>query len=279
MTAETHKGTSCAAHKEHDKTPTEPSSIKRMLFLLNTLSFLLSFPILFCIVWLLYAREGKCEHLLPLHKLHIGVVVGLIVLFVISNVVVFMRSRFLMLGFIVVMVPLIVILTIGAALIGAFALESRPIPGSPMWLKVMVNNDNNWNAIESCIYNSRTCQDMAIQASIVTSDDFPRRHLSPIQSGCCIPPSICDMKYVNTTYWERKIQVSTSLNEPYDIDCDSWQNSVTKLCYRCYTCKKGFITTLKRKWYWLGVFLVVVTVLLIVSHLLLFLAAMWERYA
>ncbi|PWA64807.1 Tetraspanin/Peripherin [Artemisia annua] len=263
-------------NKTKDQMPTTTSAVKRILFSLNTISFLLSFPILFCIVWLLYVRHGNCEHLLPLPKLQNGVVVGLIFLFVISNGVVFLRSRFLMLGLIVVMVPLIVILTIGSALIGAYPLESRFIPGSPGWLKMVVNNDNNWNPIQSCIYNTRTCQDLAVQSSMIKSYDFPMKHLSPIESGCCIPPSNCDMKYVNITYWEKKADV---YNGPPDTECDLWQNNVNKLCYNCYSCRKSFINTLRRKWYKLGVFLVVMTILLIVSHLLLFVVTMWDRYA
>ncbi|KVH93725.1 tetraspanin-15-like [Cynara cardunculus var. scolymus] len=265
-----------AANKKHDP---KPSSVKRIMFPLTTISFLLSFPILFCIVWLLYVKQCNCEHLLPLSKLQHGVVFALILLFVVSNSVVFLRSRFLMLGLIVVMVPLIVILTIGLALVGSYTIESRMIPGSPSWLKMMVNDDNNWYNIETCIYNTRTCQDLAVQSIMIKSYDFSMTKLSPIESGCCIPPTICDMEYLNATYWIKKTEVYDDLDGPYDIDCDLWQNNVTKLCYDCYACRKGFINTLRQKWYKLGVFLVVVTILLIVSHLLLFVASMQERYA
>ncbi|GJU25511.1 tetraspanin-15-like protein [Tanacetum coccineum] len=282
QTSTTHEGTvekqttpKLATNKLKDQTPTTTSAVKRILFSLNTISFLLSFPILFCVVWLLYVRHGNCEHLLPLPKLQIGVVVGLIFLFVISNGVVFLRSRFLMLGFIVVMVPLIVILTIGLAFIGAYSLESRLIPGSPGWFKRMVNDDINWNVVQSCIYNTKTCQDLAVQSSMIKSYDFPMKHLSPIESGCCIPPSDCDMKYVNITYWEKKAE---AYNGPHDIDCDMWQNNVNKLCYNCYSCRKAFMNTLRRKWYKLGVFLFVMAILLIISHLLLFVVTMWDRY-
>nr|XP_043626119.1 tetraspanin-15 [Erigeron canadensis] len=261
-----------------DRIPTMPGSIKSILFALNTITFLLSFPVLFCIVWLLYVKESHCEHLLPLSKLQVGVVAGLLVLFVISNAVVLLRSRFIMLALIAVMVPLIVILTIGFALVGAFRLDGGLIPGSPSWIKIMVSNDTNWNAIETCIYKSRTCQDLAVQSSMIGSNDFSRRHLSPIESGCCIPPSNCDMTYVSVTYWEKNPEADDSSNGgSYNGDCDVWQNKATKLCYECHACRKGFISTLSRKWYKLGVFLVVETVLLIVSHLLLFVATMWER--
>ncbi|KAI3803114.1 hypothetical protein L1987_31263 [Smallanthus sonchifolius] len=261
------------ANKEQDQVLIPASSGKRILFLLTTITFLLSFPIIFCVVWLLYMPQGICEHVLALPKLQIGVVVGLIALFVVSNVVVFLKSRFLMLGFIIVMVPLIVILTIGLALIGAYKIETQMILGTPAWLKTMVYNDNNWKTIESCIYGTRTCQDLAVQS---LSYDFSRSHLSPIESGCCIPPSVCDMEYANATFWENKFE---AYDDSYDPDCGLSQSKVTKLCYSCDTCRKGFINTLRRKWYKLGVFLVTLTILLIVCHLLLFLTTMWDRHA
>ncbi|KAK9078858.1 hypothetical protein SSX86_002916 [Deinandra increscens subsp. villosa] len=263
--------------KEEDQTIASTSFGKRILFPLNIITFLLSFPVIFCVVWLLYMRQCTCENILPLPKLQVGVVVVLIILFIVSNVVVFLKSRFLMLGFIIVMVPLIVILTIGSALVGTYNIETQTIPGSPAWLKSKVYNDSNWKAIESCIYSTRTCQDLALQSSSVTRTyDFSRSHLSPTESGCCIPPSICDMRYVNATFWEKKFEF---YDDPYDTDCDMWQNKVTKLCYGCSTCRKGFIKTLRHKWYKLGVFLVTISILLIVCHLLLFVAMMWDRHA
>ncbi|KAL4589958.1 hypothetical protein LXL04_002871 [Taraxacum kok-saghyz] len=266
-------------HPVTTKSEVKSSSISRITLPLTLFSFLLSFPILFCVVWLLYIREGKCEHLLPLANLHIGIVFGLILLFVISNGVVLLRSRFLMLGLMVVMVPLVVILTIGLTLIGSYMIDGRLMPGSPVWLNMMVNNDTNWYAIESCIYNTRTCQDLAIQSSMSSSHDLSTSKLSSIESGCCIPPSICDMKYVNATCWRKNHIGYRGSNGAYDIDCDLWQNDATKLCYDCNACRKGFIRTLREKWYKLGVFLVVVTILLIASHVLLLITTMWERHA
>ncbi|KAM0017843.1 hypothetical protein Hdeb2414_s0027g00692581 [Helianthus debilis subsp. tardiflorus] len=168
-------------NKNQDQMLTPTNSRKRILFSLTTITFLLSVPILFCVVWLLYMRQGNCEHILPLPKLQVGLVVGLLVVFVVSHGALFLKSRFLRLGFVVVMVPLIVILTIGLVLIGAYKIETRMIPGSPAWLKMMVYDDNNWKAIESCIYSTRTCRDLAVQSSMVRYYDFSRSHLSPIE--------------------------------------------------------------------------------------------------
>lgn len=93
------------------------------------------------------------------------------------------------------------------------------------------------------------------------------------KSGCCRPPAICGMEYVNATFWLKKNVLYT-----HDPDCDLWENDETMMCYNCNSCREGYFTTLKSKWWRLGVFLVSMAVLLIVSHLLLFLSTMLQRY-
>ncbi|XP_059636225.1 tetraspanin-15 [Cornus florida] len=251
--------------------------IKHVILPLTTLSFLLSLPILFSVIWLLYMRQCDCEQLLKLPKLQVGIVIGLIFIFLVSNIVVYLRARFPMPGLLLVMVPLIMMLTVGLALAGAYKSESRTIPGSPSWLQMIVHDKNYWNNIKSCIYDTRTCNELVSRSYMLKSYDFSTTKLSPIESGCCKPPTNCGMEYVNATYWRKEDGAADSSN-PYDSDCDLWENNNTILCYNCHACKQGFLTTLQGKWGKLGVFLFVMSLLLVISHLLLFVATMWERY-
>ncbi|KAK3026956.1 hypothetical protein RJ639_040808 [Escallonia herrerae] len=251
---------------------------KLIVFPLTIISFLLSLPILFSVIWLLYMRHYDCENLLQLPKLQVGIVAGLVVVFFVSNIAVFLRSRLLMPALILVMVPLIVMLTVGLALVGAYKMESRSIPGSPMWLKSKVLSDESWNNIKSCIYDTRTCDDLIARSYVLKSYDFTTSKLSPIESGCCRPAANCDMVYVNATFWRKGNGVQVDSSTPYDIDCDLWTNDQTILCYNCHACKQGFLKTIKGKWWKLGVFLVVMAIFLIASHLLLFVITMWEHY-
>jgi uncharacterized protein YacL len=145
------------------------------------ITFILSLPILGSIIWLLYMRGYDCEVILRLTKLQIGIVIGLICTFVVSNFVVFFQSRFPMPGLIVVMVPLIVMFTMGLALIGVYNMESRTILGSPMWLKLKVHNYNNWNNIKSCIYDTGICNDLVSRSLMLKPYDFSIRRLSYIE--------------------------------------------------------------------------------------------------
>ncbi|KAM7477087.1 hypothetical protein LguiB_024330 [Lonicera macranthoides] len=256
----------------------KPIPMKPITFILTIFTFLLSLPILFSVIWLLYIGHCDCEDLLHLPKLQAGIVVGLIFLFFVSNVVVFyLRSRLPIPGLLIVMLLLIVLLTVGLGLAGAYKMDSTP--GSPLWIKTRVINKNRWGAIKSCLYKTRICDDLAAGSFAYNYHDFRSSKQSPIEGGCCKPPTSCEMVYVNGTYW-KKGDANSKINNDSgcDCDCDLWENDETILCYNCRTCKQGFTKTLQRKWSKLGVFLVVLTLFLIVAHLSLFFISLYERY-
>ncbi|XP_058223624.1 tetraspanin-15-like [Rhododendron vialii] len=251
--------------------------IKHVMLPLIMFSFLLSLPILFSIIWLIYTRQYECEDLLSLPRLQIAIVIGLIIVFIVNNLVVYLRARFPVPGLLSVMVLLILMLIVGLGLVGAYKKEIRTIPGSPIWIETKVDNENNWNNIKSCIYETRTCADLASSSSMLTAYDFTRRKLSSIEFGCCKPPTSCGMEYVNATFWaEEEQEIDNYI--PNDRDCDMWRNEENKLCYNCNACKEGFLRTLRGKWRKIGNFLVAMALLLIISHLILFVATMWDQY-
>lgn len=155
--------------------------IKHLMLPLTILSFILSLPILFSIIWLIYTRQYECEDLLSLPKLQIAIVIGLIIVFIVSNLVVYLRVRFPVPALLSVMVLLILMLIVGLGLVGAYKMDIRTIPGSPIWIEMIVDNENNWNNIKSCIYETRTCGDLASSSSMLTAYDFTRRKLSSIE--------------------------------------------------------------------------------------------------
>ncbi|GAV80139.1 Tetraspannin domain-containing protein [Cephalotus follicularis] len=266
--------------KEKDKAEdqdTMSGKAKKISGLLSILSFVLSLPILASVIWLLYMKNYDCENLLRLPKLQLGIEITLIIVFLISNAALFLRSRSPMPALLVVMVPLIVMLIMGLALVGAYNMEDRKIPASPMWFKLKVHDDNNWNNIKSCIYDTGACNDYVRRSLAVKSYDFNMRKLNLLEAGCCTPPKICQMEYVNATFWS-KANGAVDKSYPNDSDCDSWKNDRDILCYDCQSCRDGFLKTLESKWWKLGLFLVLMALFLIFSHLSLFIFTMWERY-
>lgn len=106
--------------------------------------------------------------------------------------------------------------------------------------------------------------------------------MSSVKSGCCKPPAMCGMDYVNATFWRRKSGLELPVNgsqTPQVADCETWQNDINLMCYSCDSCRDGYASALRSKWRKLGLFLVLMSLFLMVCHLLLFLASMWERVA
>ncbi|XVE98666.1 hypothetical protein REPUB_Repub03eG0127000 [Reevesia pubescens] len=251
--------------------------VKHISGILSVVSFVVSLPILASVTWLLYMKSYDCEWLFKLPRLQIGISIGLICVFLICNGALFLRTQLPMVGITVVMLPLIVMFTVGLALLGANDMENRRIPATPLWFKMKIHDNSLWSNIKDCIYDTEVCQDLATTSMGLKSYDFSMKKLSFIESGCCRPPKYCQMQFVNATFWEKN-DVLVNESGSYNADCDSWKNDIDVLCYNCQTCRQGFVRTLQSKWSTLGVFLVYMAVLLISSHLSLFLVTMWELH-
>ncbi|KAL5994817.1 Tetraspanin-6 [Asimina triloba] len=113
------------------------------------------------------------------------------------------------------------------------------------WLRNRVKNPNNWRRIRSCILTSNTCAKLAFWTPL----DFLERDMTPIQSGCCKPPTACDY---SSGAWGSQ-----------DPDCLKWNNAAGILCYECDSCKAGVLEDVKRNWHKLSVLNVVVLVFLV----------------
>ncbi|KAJ8634717.1 hypothetical protein MRB53_008984 [Persea americana] len=270
-------------HKKDESPPSaNPSSLAAKLQSpITMLSYLVSLPVIAAAGWLMYMRNYDCEDILRMPGLRVGIGVSMIVVFLISNLVVFYGDRCLIAGFVLVMVPLVVMLTLGLAISGAYKAESQALPASPLWIRRRVANNHNWLKIKKCICDeSRTCSNLAYKTAGFNLYDFRTKKLSLIEAGCCIPPPICGMDYVNATYWIDPTKPGLfpgkprqSLKKPLPFfggDCDTWSNIPARLCYDCQTCHEGFLRTIQRKWWRLGVFLIVISTLLIILHFLRF---------
>ncbi|KAJ6330800.1 hypothetical protein OIU76_009403 [Salix suchowensis] len=251
--------------------------VKNYAGLLSIITFVLSVLILASAIWLLYMKDYDCEKLLRLPRLQIGIGIGLIFVSLISSIAVLLRSRFPVPGFFLVMVPLIVMLTMGLALVGANKLESRRLMATPNWFREKVRHNENWENIKSCIYSTGTCDDLVSRSLNLKAFDFSIKKLSSIEDGCCKPPSVCQMEYVNATFWT-KVEGAVDESQQRYSDCATWQNNQSILCYNCGSCRHGFVRVMESKWRNLGVLLILMGLLLIIAHILLFVMVMWEHY-
>ncbi|OAY68126.1 Tetraspanin-3 [Ananas comosus] len=144
------------------------------------------------------------------------------------------------------------------------------------WLKDRVSDPGYWNKISACLRDADACRGMAqyvrnTNTGMVVHEPasvFYQRDLSPIQSGCCKPPTSCGYAYVNETVWN-PVSGSTASIDP---DCLQWSNDQQTLCYRCDSCKAGVLATIRHSWRKASVINIVVLVILVIVYIVGFAA-------
>uniref|UniRef100_A0A0E0RFK0 Uncharacterized protein n=1 Tax=Oryza rufipogon TaxID=4529 RepID=A0A0E0RFK0_ORYRU len=72
--------------------------------------------------------------------------------------------------------------------------------------------------------------------------------MSPIESGCCKPPSSCGFTYVNGTTWIPTPAAAGAPAAATNVDCSRWSNNQQTLCFQCDSCKAGFLDDIKKAW-------------------------------
>ncbi|CAN8253126.1 unnamed protein product [Cochlearia groenlandica] len=283
------------ADKMESQNANKPHAATTLITIINVLAagvipiftFVLSLTLLGYAVWLLYMRSYECEDILGLPRVQTLASVGLLAVFVVSNVALFLRRKFPMPALVVMVVVLLLMMFMGLAYAGVGEMQNRRFPATRTWFKLKVMDDVNWNNIKSCIYDKGACNDLVYE--FPQDKPYNRRKMPPIKNGCCMPPETCNMDALNATFWyksrkdqgpplEMEMMYNGMVDRVVTDDCDLWRNDWSVLCYDCISCKFGFVRSIRKKWWQLGVFLIVISILLLISHLLIFLATFWERF-
>uniref|UniRef100_A0A1D1Y084 Tetraspanin-31 n=1 Tax=Anthurium amnicola TaxID=1678845 RepID=A0A1D1Y084_9ARAE len=235
--------------------------------LLNFLTFLLSIPILAGGIWLSTRASTDCEKFLERPIIALGVF--LMVVSLAGLVGACCRVTWLLWVYLFVMFLLIVLVL--CFTVFAFVVTNKGagqvvfqrgykeyrLGDYSNWLQKRVNNGKNWNRIRSCLQDSKVCKRM--QEGNETMDQFYRDNLSPIQSGCCKPPTECGFTYLSPTSWTGTPNSSNS-------DCTTWNNDQTKLCYDCQSCKAGVLANLKNDWKKVAIVNIIFLVFLVIVY-------------
>lgn len=117
------------------------------------------------------------------------------------------------------------------------------------WFRRRITEEQYWRAAESCVVGSGACAKIAGWTPL----DYLQRDLTPIQSGCCKPPTSC-------TYASGAAMVAQ------EEDCYRWNNAPEVLCYGCDSCKAGVLEQVRMDWHKLSVLNVVILVFLIAIY-------------
>ncbi|XP_042512433.1 tetraspanin-3-like [Macadamia integrifolia] len=251
-----------------------------LIGLINFLTFLLSIPILGGGIWLSSkANTTDCMRFLQWPLIIIGV--SLMVVSLAGFAGACYRNTYLLRLYLFAM--FFIIATLIGFIIFAYSVTDKGSGRSVLnrgyldyylsdysgWLKDRVDQDSYWSKISSCIRDSHVCANMGLEIGGVpeTADMFYYRKLTPIQSGCCKPPTECGYVYVNETVWNQGGGLVDN-----DPDCLRWSNDQTQLCYYCDSCKAGVLATLKKSWRKVSVINIVVLILLVIFYVLAYAA-------
>ncbi|KAL4189297.1 hypothetical protein AMTRI_Chr08g206290 [Amborella trichopoda] len=243
---------------------------------INFIIFLISIPILGGGIWLSTKANTDCLRFLQWPIIIIGLC--LMVLSLAGFVGACYRISWLLWLYLFLMFFVIVALV--GFTIFAFAVTSRG-SGRPMmnrayydyslsdysgWLKDRVSDPEYWEKIVSCIRDAKVCQKMGRYYGYMpeTADEFYRRHLSPIESGCCKPPTVCGYMYINETTWDQ----SGGTMGYGDLDCSRWNNDQSQLCYTCNSCKAAVLANLKHDWRKVAVLNIVMLIVLVIVYVI-----------
>lgn len=229
---------------------------------LNLVTLVASIPTIGAGLWLGSAAAVTCESALqaPL-LLAIGFIVLLISLagFIGACYHVTWALWLYLLAMLLLIVALLGITVFGLA-VTAGGGGGRQVPGRPYqefritdysaWLQKHVEVDRYWHPALACVVGSRACPKIASWTPL----DYLQHNLTPIQSGCCKPPTSCA--------YNQGMPVA-----PQDeADCYRWNNAPSILCYQCDSCKAGVLEQVRRGWHNITILNAIILVILIAVY-------------
>ncbi|CAL9197051.1 unnamed protein product [Musa hybrid cultivar] len=242
-----------------------------LIGVLNFITFLLSVPILGGGIWLATRGGGTdCEKFLQTPM----IVLGAFLMAVSLAGLVGACCRNSLLLWIYLFVMFILILLLFFFTVFAFVVTNKGaghvvsgrgykdyrLGDYSHWLQKRVEKTKNWAKIRTCLSDAKVCR--SLQEASLSFDQFIKDNLSPIQSGCCKPPSECGFDYENATVWNKPAAGFASNN----TDCETWKNDQSTLCYDCSSCKAGVIANIKDKWKKIAILNIIFLVFLVIVY-------------
>ncbi|PKA67052.1 Tetraspanin-8 [Apostasia shenzhenica] len=222
-----------------------------LIAVLNAITLALSIAILGAGIWLSVRGSTDCEKFLDRPAIAVGAF--LLVVSVAGLVGACCRVSWLLWLYLLVTFVLIVLLL--CFTVFAFVVTNRGagevvsgrgyreyrLGDYSNWLRRRVNDAGNWGRIRSCIRESKICESFGKKHRNLSQ--FVVHNLSPVQSGCCKPPSECNFRFAGGTTWIKPDNFSSNVS-----DCHTWENDPKVLCFDCGSCKAGVLANLKNEW-------------------------------
>ncbi|KAH7447088.1 hypothetical protein KP509_01G090700 [Ceratopteris richardii] len=244
-----------------------------MLVILNAITLVISAAIIVGGIWLATQEHNDCASLAR------WPVIGIGVFFLIVSLIGLIGScdnNKCLLFFYLFIIFLLILLLITVTVFGVIVtikgaddavsdkgIKEYRLGDYSTWLKRhVVEKPAYWDKIKSCLIRAKVCNNLQNKDKGISVSALYRENISPIQSGCCKPPTACNFTYVNATTWIN----ATTPNA--DVDCKSWNSTEDILCYDCQSCKAGVLQTSKDSWKKMAIINACVVVFLILVILL-----------
>ncbi|TYI70024.1 hypothetical protein E1A91_D08G192800v1 [Gossypium mustelinum] len=236
---------------------------------INFVAMLLSIPIIGAGIWLANQPDNSCVKILQWPVIVLGVLILVVALA--GFIGGFWRIPWLLIAYLVGMLILIILLACLVVFVymvtmrGSGHLEpSRAyleyhLEDFSGWLQRRVISSFKWERIKICLSSTDICTQL--NQTYTMAIDFFNSHLTPIESGCCKPPTECGYTFVNPTNW------ISPINNIADPDCIQWSNDQTQLCYNCNSCKAGLLANIKQEWRKADIILLITLIALICVYL------------
>ncbi|RZC68273.1 hypothetical protein C5167_031529 [Papaver somniferum] len=238
--------------------------------ILNFIALLCSIPLITSGIWLSKKADNQCVHLFRWPVLILGIL--LLIVSLAGFVGSYWNRQGLLAFYLFSMAALIVVLLIllifafvvtrhdGSYIVPGRGYKEYRVEGYSSWLRNYVTESENWSKVRSCLAQTDVCTELSQEYS--SADHFFSAHISPLQSGCCKPPTICGFTYVNPTFWVNPA------NPTSDPDCLLWSNDQHQLCYGCKACQAGVLGNLRKEWRKANKALIITVVVLICVYII-----------
>lgn len=116
-----------------------------------------------------------------------------------------------------------------------------------LWFLKQLNSTHNWKKLKSCLVKADDCNDLSKKYKNLKQ--FKLAKLTPIEAGCCRPPSKCGYPAVNASYYDLSFHPISA-----DKDCKLYKNTKNVRCYNCDSCKAGVAQYMKTEWRVVAIF-------------------------
>ncbi|XP_016567446.1 tetraspanin-10 isoform X2 [Capsicum annuum] len=219
---------------------------------INFLTMLLAVGVVGFGIWMGAHHDG-CRKSLTLPVLGLGGVI-----FVVSIVGFFgaWKNNTILLWIYLIMLCLILVAIL---VFTVLAYKEYHLQDYSSWFLKQLNNTHNWKHLKSCLVKTNDCSNLSKRYK--TRKEYKLAKLTPIEAGCCRPPSECGYPAVNASYYDLSFHPKSSSK-----DCKLYKNSKNVKCYSCDSCKAGVAQYMKTEWRVVAIFNVILFIVLSIIY-------------